>query len=159
MIRTVRLFLAATLAASPAWAQAPEPFTLELVCNGALMQPVHTRTDVELETEGGVEIEGDSTSRSLVPVPRRMLIAFSGASGRIKLPSDMDGRRGLDPDGWRPFQEVKVGEQKIEARIRFSALSKATVVIDRTTGEIQYNGSQFRGVCDKAETPVTARKF
>ncbi|HEX2558555.1 hypothetical protein [Phenylobacterium sp.] len=143
----------------PASAQDLQPLDLELVCDGAFMTRVRTTTSVDVEDEDGNEATGTSISRTSVPVPRRILISISGDSGRVKLPADMDSRRGLAPDGWRPFQELVVSEDKIEARLRFNALAKVRIVIDRMTGDIDYDGGEFRGVCDKARAPLNAKRF
>lgn len=96
-----------------------------------------------------------------VRVPARLSVAIQGDTIRVR-PSD-NTRPGLgakrSPDGWYDLAEVAITETQFRGKAAYGGIlsGKYRLTIDRQTGDAQFGS--FRGVCDKAATGPTERRF
>jgi len=152
-------FLAtATRAQGPA--EGAAPFQLRLVCEGVQSEAPGERMsarEMQAHREAGPPaLVGASTE-----VKRRVEVAITGASGRIRLPRGMvPNLSSKTPDGWLPVSDLSVGEEEITGRFSLNMMNHPTLVIDRVSGELTLTGmTRFRGACEKAADRPIERKF
>ncbi|MCR5879441.1 hypothetical protein [Phenylobacterium sp. J367] len=180
-MRTVRLLTVFCIlgAGTAVGAQEPPP-TLMLTCAGTekeIQQTGSTSTvTVTPGTDPGIGgaahraavIAQTATTRTTssptygeVRVPARMSIAVAGGAIRVRPPEN--NRPGLgqkkSADGWYEMGEVEIAETQIRARAPYGGIlsGKLRLTVDRQTGDARYG--DFTGVCEKAETAPTERKF
>jgi hypothetical protein len=102
-----------------------------------------------------------SPDYSDVRVPAQMSIAIEDQRVRVRPPAE--NRPGFtqkkSPDGWYELSEVDISDAQIRGRAPFGGLisGKYRLAIDRLTGDAQFGS--FRGLCEKAATGPTERKF
>jgi hypothetical protein len=94
-------------------------------------------------------------------VKRRIEVAITGSSARIRLPRGMvPNLSSKAPDGWLPVSDLSVGEEEITGRFSLNMMNHPTMVIDRVSGELTLTGmTRFRGTCEKAADRPIERKF
>jgi hypothetical protein len=151
--------VALVLAFSPIAVSSAYALDLDLTCGGIAKIPkVNGRTVSGAAGQGHAVGSASTASGS---APDRVLVSSVGNTVRVRLPRSMipPVHSGGD-DGWWRLHNVQVSDVAISGNFRVNILNKPAVWIDRTTGNIEIDGSfkfGFRGNCEVVDPQK--RKF